>query len=104
MGGKTHRASTGDLIWPTLLLSDNSSEVVSSAGMAILLRAQRAGTRSSAAAKLLPKDEGPRRGGRGDRAAIVNVGLAGARTVDTPRVVCRMAKEVGRVMAVPDNG
>ena len=57
---KTHRASTGDLIWPTLLLSDDdSSEVVSSAGIAILLRAEGPETGSSATAKLLPKDEGP---------------------------------------------
>ena len=52
-GDKTHRASTSDRIWPTLLLNDDSSEV------AILMSAEHAGTGSSAAAKLLPKEEGP---------------------------------------------
>ena len=56
---KTHRASTGDLICPTLLLSDDSSEVVSSAAIASLLRAERPEVGSSAIAKLLPNDEGP---------------------------------------------
>ncbi len=59
VGDKTHRASTGDLIWPTLLVKDDSSEVVSSAGMAVLLRTERPETCSSARAKLLRKDEGP---------------------------------------------